>query len=421
MAEVVMVSNGSHGYEEKPGSMELKREKGNREEERQNQISLLAVFVAAVRKSVVACRMDGEDGEDGMHGMEIGWPTDVRHVAHVTFDRFNGFLGLPVEFELEIPGQAPSASTSVFGVSPESMQCGYDSRGNSVPKILLLMQERLYAQDGLKAEGIFRITPENAQEELVREQLNKGIVPEDIDVHCLASLIKAWFRELPRGVLDGISPEQVLQCNTEEECVELMTLLPPTQAALLGWVVELMADVVEEEEFNKMNPRNVAMVFAPNMTQMSDPLTALMHAVQVMNLLKTLILKTLRDREDEEIFTYSPSSSCTILSDQEIDNNSNNNSDGGYNSCTKNDTEIETSYSSEDGDCDSLREIEECFLKRLEWKEEETTRLSVSESNFDRSVVTDSEATRLEEICVIEEEVCKPNLNDDALPCVSDS
>jgi hypothetical protein len=26
--------------------------------------------------------------------------------------------------------------------------------------------------------------------------------------------------------------------------------------------MELMADVVEEEEFNKMNPRNVAMVFA---------------------------------------------------------------------------------------------------------------------------------------------------------------
>jgi hypothetical protein len=41
--------------------------------------------------------------------MEIGWPTDVRHVAHVTFDRLHGFLGLPVEFELEIPGQVPSA------------------------------------------------------------------------------------------------------------------------------------------------------------------------------------------------------------------------------------------------------------------------------------------------------------------------
>jgi hypothetical protein len=44
----------------------------------------------------------------------------------------------------------PSCSASVFGVSPESMQCGYDDKGNSVPKILLLMQQRLYSQDGLK-------------------------------------------------------------------------------------------------------------------------------------------------------------------------------------------------------------------------------------------------------------------------------
>lgn len=41
--------------------------------------------------------------------MEIGEPTNVRHVAHVTFDRFNGFLGLPVEFEPEVPRKPPSA------------------------------------------------------------------------------------------------------------------------------------------------------------------------------------------------------------------------------------------------------------------------------------------------------------------------
>ncbi|KAJ0579087.1 putative Rho GTPase-activating protein 1-5 [Helianthus annuus] len=34
---------------------------------------------------------------------------------------------------------------------------------------------------------------------------------------------------------------------------------------------------------------------------MADPLTALMYAVQVMNFLKTLITKTLREREDAVI------------------------------------------------------------------------------------------------------------------------
>lgn len=58
-----------------------------------------------------------------------------------------------------------------------------------------------------------------------------------------------------------------MQCQSEEECSALVRLLPPTEAALLDWAVNLMADVAQEEHLNKMNARNIAMVFAPNMTQ----------------------------------------------------------------------------------------------------------------------------------------------------------
>lgn len=284
--------------EEIGGEEEEEEEEGERGRDKErDHLSLLALLVTLFRKSFwLACKTDRQGDLCG--GMEIGWPTNVRHVAHVTFDRFNGFLGLPVEFEPEVSRRAPSASTTVFGVSTESMQLSFDSRGNSVPTILLLMQRRLYAQEGLQAEGIFRINAENSEEELVREQLNRGIVPDGIDVHCLAGLIKAWFRELPSGVLDTLSPEQVMQCQSEEDCTALVRLLPPTEAALLDWALNLMADVVQEEHLNKMNSRNIAMVFAPNMTQMADPLTALMYAVQVMNFLRTLIEKTLKERED---------------------------------------------------------------------------------------------------------------------------
>lgn len=256
---------------------------------------ILAILAAALRKSLlVTCSVETED----YSAMDIGYPTDARHVSHVTFDRFNGFLGLPVELQPEVPRKVPSASASVFGVSANSMQCSYDQRGNSVPTILLMMQKRLYSGGGLQAEGIFRINAENSKEEYVRNQLNKGLVPRGIDVHCLAGLIKAWFRELPSGVLDSLTAEQVLHCNTEEERTQLIEILPPTEAALLDWAINLMADVVQYEHLNKMNARNIAMVFAPNMTQMADPLTALIHAVQVMNLLRTLIMKTLREREE---------------------------------------------------------------------------------------------------------------------------
>ncbi|XP_059306100.1 rho GTPase-activating protein 5-like [Lycium ferocissimum] len=295
-----------------------KRERKRREREREtDQLSLLTLFVTGFRKSLVACSKSNFDIQELLasscssssisssaranSSMEISWPSNVRHVAHVTFDRFNGFLGLPVEFEPEVPRRAPSASTRVFGVSTDCMQLSFDSRGNSVPTILLMMQGRLYTQGGLQAEGIFRINAENGQEEFVREQLNRGIIPDNIDVHCLAGLIKAWFRELPRGVLDPLSPEEIMHAQSEEECVCLVRLLPPTEAALLDWAINLMADVAQLESFNKMNARNIAMVFAPNMTQMADPLTALMYAVQVMNFLKTLIIRTLKDREESVV------------------------------------------------------------------------------------------------------------------------
>ncbi|KAI7732664.1 hypothetical protein M8C21_023219 [Ambrosia artemisiifolia] len=95
-----------------------------------------------------------------------------------------------------------------------------------------------------EAEGILRINAENCQEEDVRKQLNKGFVPRGIDVHCLPGLIKAWFRELPTGFLDSLTPEQVMHCTTEEECTTLMKSLPQTEVALLDWAINLMADVI---------------------------------------------------------------------------------------------------------------------------------------------------------------------------------
>lgn len=70
--------------------------------------------------------------------------------------------------------------------------------------------------------------------------------------------------------MDSLSPEQVIQCQSEEDCVALVRLLPPTEAALLDWAINLMADVVQQEHLNKMNARNIAMVFAPNMTQVTQ-------------------------------------------------------------------------------------------------------------------------------------------------------
>lgn len=109
------------GVQEAESDTEEDRDFKDREnkERRDHHLSLLALLVTLVRKSFwMACNTTTTTtGREELCGrpagtpgvMEIGWPTDVRHVSHVTFDRFNGFLGLPVEFEPEVPRRPPSA------------------------------------------------------------------------------------------------------------------------------------------------------------------------------------------------------------------------------------------------------------------------------------------------------------------------
>lgn len=63
----------------------------------------------------------------------------------------------------------------------------------------------------MQAEGIFRINAENGQEEYVREQLNRGVVPDGIDVHCLAGLIKVLLGFFSTIYTPSPSPPRVVR------------------------------------------------------------------------------------------------------------------------------------------------------------------------------------------------------------------
>lgn len=88
-----------------PGSRTDAESSQGREHCHGAQFPILDILVAALRKSLVTCSVERED----VSSMDISRPTEVRHVSHVTFDRFNGFLGLPTELEPEVPRRVPSA------------------------------------------------------------------------------------------------------------------------------------------------------------------------------------------------------------------------------------------------------------------------------------------------------------------------
>jgi hypothetical protein len=99
-------------------------------------VSVVEMVTGAFRRSLMLCSSSAGAGvrepeeleEDGggaiPPGMQIGGPMDVRHVSHVTFDRFVGFLGLPADLEPDVPHPVPSAR-SVFQhlCSPHYLIC----------------------------------------------------------------------------------------------------------------------------------------------------------------------------------------------------------------------------------------------------------------------------------------------------------
>lgn len=113
---------------------------------------------------------------------------------------------------------------------------------------------------------------------------------------------------------------------------------------------------------------------------MSDPLTALMHAVQVMNLLKTLIMRTLREREETVQEGYSSMSSRS--SDRATDEEEYDSQQDMDTSCEStgpaseddddDDDEQDSHYnhsSDEKDEVESLSDIEERFLRQLDENE----------------------------------------------------
>lgn len=74
---------------------------------REDEVSILELLVDVIRKSLISGCGTGVVDESWV--MEIGSPTNVRHVAHVTFDMFDGFLGVPVELQPDVPSRPLSA------------------------------------------------------------------------------------------------------------------------------------------------------------------------------------------------------------------------------------------------------------------------------------------------------------------------
>ncbi|KAF7306583.1 Glucosamine 6-phosphate N-acetyltransferase [Mycena indigotica] len=126
---------------------------------------------------------------------------------------------------------------------------------------------------GLASEGIYRVSGrhaivQNLHHEIERDESKFEFKPKD-DIFAVASLLKLYLRELPEPVFrfslqDRMQHTEDLAEHQSNNFVLLRSKirrLPPVHQATLKVLVEHLARVVANSNENKMDAKNVAIVF----------------------------------------------------------------------------------------------------------------------------------------------------------------
>lgn len=165
----------------------------------------------------------------------------------------------------------------VFGV-PLNVLMKRESE-NLIPTIVEKTIHFIY-EYGMDKEGIFRQTGRSTQIDSLKDQLDQGanvFFSENMDVHSVAALFKLWLRELPEPLLTWKAYDKFMQVAAMEGEEQLEKLkftlesIPVINQAVVQCLFKCLRAICDNEEKSKMNPGNLAVVFAPNILKNPDP------------------------------------------------------------------------------------------------------------------------------------------------------
>ncbi|XP_077870541.1 rho GTPase-activating protein 24-like [Saccoglossus kowalevskii] len=132
-------------------------------------------------------------------------------------------------------------------------------------------------EKGLEEEGIFRLAGRSALVKELQEAYDTGQKPDfyeqNADVHSVASLLKSYLRHLPEPVIPWVNYDLILVAlrqlstdykNGREELIRQLAFLPRCNYNVLKYLCEFLHDVQIHKDKNKMDLKNLATVFGPN-------------------------------------------------------------------------------------------------------------------------------------------------------------
>ncbi|PNS20558.1 hypothetical protein CAC42_6008 [Sphaceloma murrayae] len=147
-----------------------------------------------------------------------------------------------------------------------------------LPAVVYRCIEYMRAKDAINEEGIFRMSGSNLVIRGLKERFNTEgdvhlLAPGEqmYDIHAVASLLKLYLRELPSTILTRDLHLDFAACleldgKTKLEAFNiLVNRLPEPNRELLEKLTAFLREIVDNEAVNKMNVRNVGIVFSPTL------------------------------------------------------------------------------------------------------------------------------------------------------------
>ncbi|XP_077350950.1 rho GTPase-activating protein 23 isoform X2 [Festucalex cinctus] len=180
---------------------------------------------------------------------------------------------------INIMKKTKKAGPKAFGVRLEDCQPGVNNK--FIPLIVEICCG-LVEDMGLEYTGIYRVPGNNAMVSLLQEQLNKGV---DInpaeekwqDLNVVSSLLKSFFRKLPEPLFTNDKYNDFIDANRMEDASDrlktmkkLIRDLPDYYYHTLKFLVCHLKTVADHSDKNKMEPRNLALVFGPTLVRTSE-------------------------------------------------------------------------------------------------------------------------------------------------------
>uniref|UniRef100_A0A671KYB3 Rho GTPase-activating protein 21-like n=1 Tax=Sinocyclocheilus anshuiensis TaxID=1608454 RepID=A0A671KYB3_9TELE len=179
------------------------------------------------------------------------------------------------------PFEKKSSHGVTFGVRLDD--CPPAQTNRFVPLIVEVCC-KLVEERGLEYTGIYRVPGNNAAISIMQEELNnKGMGDIDIqddkwkDLNVISSLLKSFFRKLPEPLFTNEGYANFIDANRIEDPVErlkvlkrLLHELPDHHYETLKFLSAHLKTVAENSEKNKMEPRNLAIVFGPTLVRTSE-------------------------------------------------------------------------------------------------------------------------------------------------------